>query len=147
MGQATLDEDELFDEAATEMRDDVEDALDSVRSVLPTGASIWDVDANNTLGVLNTLKDASDIEDAHAHLRDAKKWYTVGEQADAFDDASDLVEEIETIEETLDHLEDLNEQVTELTAVVPQLRTSLSDIESEDAETEDGSDEDDSDED
>ncbi len=32
MSQSTLDDDELFDEAASEMREDVEEALDAARA-------------------------------------------------------------------------------------------------------------------
>ena len=78
MSQATLDDDELFGEAASEMREDVEDSLSKARAALPESDTIWDVDADNTLGVLNGLRSALDPEDAEDHLRDAKKWYTMG---------------------------------------------------------------------
>ena len=85
MSQATLDDDDLFDEAASEMREDVESSLAAARETLPAAAAIWDVEADNTLGVLNGLKGALDTGDAAAHVRDAKKWYAVGTEADAFE--------------------------------------------------------------
>ena len=125
MSQTSLDDDELFGEAATEMRDDVEASLAEAREALPDADAVWDVAADNTLGVLNALKTALDVGDAEDHLRDAKKWYTMGERADAFDDAADLAEEIETVEELIGDVEDAHEQVGELTSTIPQLRSTL----------------------
>ena len=64
MSQATLDDDELFDEAASEMREDVESSLDDARAALPESDDIWDAEADNTLGVLNGLKEGLDAGDA-----------------------------------------------------------------------------------
>jgi hypothetical protein len=127
MSQATLDDDELFGEAASEMREDVEDSLSKARAALPESDTIWDVDADNTLGVLNGLRSALDPEDAEDHLRDAKKWYTMGERADAFEDAADLAEQIEAIEAVFEDIEDAHEQVSDLASTVPELRGALDD--------------------
>jgi hypothetical protein len=133
MSQSSLDDDELFGEAATEMRTDVEESLSKARDALPEADSVWDVAADNTLGVLNSLKTALDVGDAEDHLRDAKKWYTMGERADAFEDADDLAEEIETIADLIDDVEDAREQVSDLTATIPQLRSTLEEFEGEDS--------------
>ncbi|WP_424016694.1 DUF5790 family protein [Halorientalis pallida] len=127
MGQTTLDDDELFDEAASEMREDVEESLANAREALPEGDAIWDVDADNTLGVLNGLRSALDPGEAEEHLTDAKKWYTMGERADAFEDADDLAEEIETLDEVFADIEDAHEQVSDLASTVPELRGALDD--------------------
>jgi hypothetical protein len=127
MGQTTLDDDELFDEAASEMREDVEESLAAAREALPEGDAIWDVDADNTLGVLNGLRSALDPGEAGEHLTDAKKWYTMGERADAFEDADDLAEEIETLDEVFADIEDAHEQVSDLASTVPELRGALDD--------------------
>src|SRR6056297_758469 len=127
MSQTSLDDDELFGEAASEMRSDVEASLSEARSALPDGDAVWDVEADNTLGVLNALKGALDVGDAEDHLRDAKKWYTLGERADAFEDADDLAAEIETIEELLETIDAAHDDVGELTGTVPGLRSSLQD--------------------
>ncbi|PSQ59534.1 MAG: hypothetical protein BRD23_04225 [Halobacteriales archaeon SW_9_67_25] len=127
MSQATLDDDDLFGEAANEMRADVEDSLAAARAGLPAADDIWDVDSENTLGVLNGLRTALDVGDATEHLRDAKKWYTMGERADAFEDADDLAGEIEAVEELITDIEDAREQVGDLTSTVPQLRSALED--------------------
>ena len=129
MSQTSLDDDELFGEAATEMRSDVEASLAEARAALPDGDAVWDVEADNTLGVLNALKTALDVGDAEDHLRDAKKWYTMGERADAFEDADDLAEEIETIADLIDDVEDAHEQVGDLTATIPQLRSTVEEFE------------------
>jgi hypothetical protein len=129
MSQATLDDDELFDEAATEMREDVESSLDAARAALPEADAVWDAEADNTLGVLNGLKGALDTGDAEAHLRDAKKWFAIGRKADAFEDADDLEDDLAELEETLERITTAHEQVSELTATIPELRGLLEDAE------------------
>ncbi|WP_262174807.1 DUF5790 family protein [Haloarcula laminariae] len=136
MSQTSLDDDELFGEAATEMRSDVEASLAAARGALPEADAVWDVEADNTLGVLNALKTALDVGDAEDHLRDAKKWYTMGERADAFEDAADLAEEIETVAALIEDVEDAREQVGDLTATIPQLRSTLEEFEEEAADAE-----------
>jgi hypothetical protein len=136
MSQSTLDDDELFGEAASEMRADVEASLDAARGALPSADDVWDVDADNTLGVLNALNSALDIGDAEDHLRDAKKWYTMGERADAFEDAEDLAEAIEDMETLVADIEEASEQVGDLTSTVPQLRGALEDAAEADADPE-----------
>jgi hypothetical protein len=125
MTQATLDDDELFTEAASEMREDVETSLEKAREALPDAESVWEVESDNTLGVLNALRSALDIGDAREHLRDAKKWFTMGKEADAFEDGEDLAEEIEAVEALLTDIEDASEQVGELTSTIPQLKSAL----------------------
>jgi len=136
MSQTNLDDDELFGEAANEMRSDVEASLAEARGALPEADAVWDVEADNTLGVLNALKTALDVGDAEDHLRDAKKWYTMGERADAFEDADDLAEEIETVADLVDDVEEAREQVGDLTATIPQLRSTLEEFEDEGADAE-----------
>jgi flagellin-specific chaperone FliS len=109
------------------MREDVEASLAKARENLPESDTIWEVDADNTLGVLNGLRSALDPEDAEEHLRDAKKWYTMGERADAFEDADDLAEEIEAIEDVMDDIMDAHEQVSDLASTIPELRGALDD--------------------
>ncbi len=125
MSQASLDDDELFGEAASEMRSDVEASLEEAWASLPAADDVWDTDAENVLGVLNGLKSALDVGDAEDHLRDAKKWYTMGERADAFDDAEDLEEDIEAVEEALEDITSAGEHVGELTTTIPALRGTL----------------------
>ena len=143
MSQSTLDDDELFGEAASEMRADVERHLDAARAELPEPAAIWDVEAENTLGVLNALRGALDVGDAEDHLRDARKWYTMGQRADAFEEAGDLEEELETLTEAMEDIVEAREQVGELASTVPQLRSLLDDLHAEDA---DGGDDEEADE-
>ncbi|AHF98470.1 hypothetical protein HALLA_06040 [Halostagnicola larsenii XH-48] len=137
MSQASLDDDELFGEAATEMRDDVEASLADAWGALPDADDVWESDADNVLGALNGLKSALDAGDAEDHLRDAKKWFTMGQRADAFDDADDLEEEIEDLEATIEDISEASEQVGELTSTVPALRSAL---ESADEDTDESDD-------
>lgn len=126
MSQATLDDDDLFGEAVGELREDVTMGIEDARAALPDADDIWRADADNVLGVLNTLRTGLDIEDARAHLRDAKKWYTVGMRADAFEDAGELGSELESLEETIDLIEELRREVGELASELPGLREELS---------------------
>jgi len=109
------------------MREDVESSLEGARETLPDADAVWEVDSDNTLGVLNALRSALEVEGAEEHLRDAKKWYTMGEKADAFEDGDDLANEIETVEELLGDITAAHEQVSDLTTVIPQLRSALED--------------------
>ena len=125
MSQASLDDDELFGEAASEMRSDVESSLEDAWAALPSADDIWETDAENVLGVLNGLKSALNGSDAEDHLRDAKKWFMMGMRADAFDDADDLKAEIEDLESAIEDISAANEQVGNLTSTIPALRGTL----------------------
>ena len=132
MSQATLDDDELFDEAASDIREDVESSLDEAREALPAADAIWETDADNILGVLNGLKSALDVGDAESALRDAKKWYTMGERADAFEDADDLAAAIAEVEDLIADVEDAREAVGDLTSTIPAIRSALEDAAEDD---------------
>ncbi|ELY46394.1 DUF5790 family protein [Natronorubrum tibetense] len=150
MSQATFgDDEELFGEAANEMREDVEASLEEAWDALPSADDVWETDADNVLGVLNGLNSALNAGDAEDHLRDAKKWFTMGQRADAFEDADDLEEEIGDLEEAIEDISDAGEQVGELTSTIPALRGTLEDAgpaedeEDEEEEAESDADEDD----
>ena len=125
MSQTTLDDDELFEEAAGEIRTDVEEALAEARAALPEADAVWDVEADNTLGVLNGLRSALDVGDAADHLRDAKKWYTMGQRADAFEADDDLAEELATVESLFEQMATAREAVSELASTLPELKGEL----------------------
>jgi hypothetical protein len=125
MSQSTLDDDELFGEAASEVRADVEAGLAAARAGLPDPDAVWTVDADNTLGALNGLRSALDTGDAADGLREAKKWYAMGERADAFEDAADLEAEIEELETLLAAVETAREQVGDLASTIPELKGDL----------------------
>jgi len=129
MSQTTLGDDELFGEAAEEMRADVEDHLEKARAELPTAAAVWETEGDNVLGVLNGLRSALDVGDAEEHLRQAKKWYTMGERADAFEDAADLAAAIENLEALIADIDGAHEGVSDLTNAIPELRGSLQEFE------------------
>lgn len=144
--QSTLEDDDLFGEAAAEMRADVETHLQQAWDELPDSDDVWKTEADNVLGVLNGLRSALDAGDAEDHLRQAKKWYTMGKRADAFEDADDLVEEIQSIEEVIEMLGDAREQVGGLTSTMPQLRGALDEAMERDEEEEEEEEEVDADE-
>ncbi|MFP4174494.1 MAG: DUF5790 family protein [Halobacteriales archaeon] len=127
MAQSTLEDDELFDEASDEIRDDVESALEDARDALPDSDDVLDVEGDNIIGVLNSLKTDLDAGDARDALREAKKWYGIGERADAFDEefVKETEDEIGEVETALGALEDAGESATELTDAVASLKDSL----------------------
>jgi len=127
MAQSTLDDDELFDEASEEMREDVQEALERAREALPESDDVLDVEGDNIIGVLNSLKSELDAGDAADALREAKKWYNIGKEADAFDDefTDETDEEIEDLEEALGALDDAEESATDLTDAVASLKGTL----------------------
>ena len=127
MSQSTLDDDDLFGEAADEMRDDVESHLADARAELPAPESIWETGADNVLGVLNGLKSALDVGEAADHLRQAKKWFTLGSRADAFENPGELEKEIEAVEELIETVDSASDEVSELTSTIPALRGELQD--------------------
>jgi len=127
MSQSTLDDDDLFGEAADEMRDDVESHLADARAELPAPESIWETSADNVLGVLNGLKSALDVGEAVDHLRQAKKWFTLGSRADAFENPDELEAEIEAVEELIETVDSASDEVSELTSTIPALRGELQD--------------------
>ncbi|MFC7136380.1 DUF5790 family protein [Halobaculum litoreum] len=127
MAQSTFDDDDLFGEAADEMRADVEEHLASAKATLPTADAVWETDADNVLGALNGLRSALDTGDAVEELRQAKKQYVMGERAGAFEDDEELADEIEALQELVETLEDAHEQVGELASLVPQLKSDLED--------------------
>ncbi|WP_435159638.1 DUF5790 family protein [Haladaptatus sp. DFWS20] len=134
MSQASFD-DELFGEAANEMREDVEEHLAAAREELPPVEAVWETEAENTLGALNALRSALDVGDAEDHLRDAKKWYAMGKRADAFEDADDLEAEIETLDSAINDIDSAREQVGELASTIPSLKGALEDLHAKDDET------------
>jgi len=140
MSQTTLDDEELFSEAASEMRADVDASLDRTTDALPDPETLWSVDSENTLGVLNALRSSLDVGDAREHLRDAKKWYTMGEQADAFEDPEALAADIERVEGLLATVEDAREQASDLASTIPQLKNDLEAAEDPEPEAEGDSD-------
>ncbi|UWG47114.1 Uncharacterized protein HSRCO_0824 [Halanaeroarchaeum sp. HSR-CO] len=131
MSQTTLDDDDLFGEAAEEVRADVEAHLEAATDELPEPTAIWDVESANTLGVLNALRSALDAGEARDHLRDAKKWYTMGKRAEAFEDADDLEARIESVETVVTTIDEMAEAVGDLTASVPDLKGQLEDLQDE----------------
>ena len=125
MSQSTFEDDDLFDEAADDIRSDVEERLDAVANALPDGDAIWSVEADNTLGVLNSLRSALDVDDAADDLREAKKWYAMGKRAEVFEDSDDLEARIETLDGVLTDVEEAHEQASGLASTVPELRGAL----------------------
>ncbi|MFB6072243.1 MAG: DUF5790 family protein [Halobacterium sp.] len=132
MSQSSLDDEELFGEAAEETRADVEEHLDAARAELPAADAIWDVEADNTLGVLNALRSALDVGEAESHLRDAKKAFLLGKRADAFEDAEDLEAALEDVEGVLADVETARDQVGDLASTIPELRSALEDAHADD---------------
>ncbi|ERG96139.1 DUF5790 family protein [Haloquadratum walsbyi] len=129
--QSTFTDDDLFGEAAEEMREEVEAHLDDARTELPDAASVWQTNADNVLGALNGLRSALDADDAEEHLRQAKKTFVVGNRADAFEEPDELRSEVESVEELITSINTADELVSELTTTVPQLHDQLPEADEE----------------
>jgi hypothetical protein len=136
MSQSTLNDDELFGEMASEMREDVESSLAAARESLPEADDVWETDADNVLGVLNGLRSALDVGDAAEDLREAKKAFVMGQRADAFDDADDLEAAIEEVEALIETVEDAHDSVGDLAATVPELKSQFEDAHGDDEDDE-----------
>ncbi|GAB6879269.1 DUF5790 family protein [Halorubrum gandharaense] len=137
MSQTSFDDEDLFGEAAEEMRADVEEHLAAARAELPAPDDVWETDADNVLGVLNGLKSGLDAGDAVEHVRSAKKAYVMGTRADAFEDADDLEADIEELEALVADIEDAAEEVASLTGTIPALRGALQEAAADDEDGED----------
>lgn len=133
MSQMTLSDDDLFGEAADEIRDDIEACLASARAELPTADELWTIEGENALGVLNGLRSALDVDAARDHLHDAKKWYVIGDRADAFEDPDSIETEIRDLEALIDDLEAAKSDVTPLINALPELRSTLESIAADEA--------------
>lgn len=125
--QVQEEAEELFQEGAAELRADVDEAMAAVHRELPESEAVWEVSAENTLGVLNTLRSELKVEDAEAHLREAKKWYLLGKEAGVFGDEARA--EIEHVEEVIGRMKEADALLADLSAEVPQLRSELADLE------------------
>ncbi len=127
MSQSTFDDDELFTEASSELREDVEEALEETRNSLPDADEVLEVRGDNVIGVLNSLKGELDVEDADAALREARKWFETGRRAEAFDDefVEETENEIEDLKEVLEAVDDASENATELVNAVATLKKHL----------------------
>jgi hypothetical protein len=117
------------------MRTDVEEHLAAARAELPDPDDVWESEADNVLGVLNGLRSALDVGDAQDELRQAKKWYTMGERADAFDDPDDFAAGIEDVEALIEQIDAASETTSELASTIPELRSSLQEAEEVAADT------------
>lgn len=124
MGQATLDDEDLFGEAADELQRDVRSHIADGWDALPAPDAIWMANADNVIGVLNTLRSNLDVSDAREHLREARKWHTVAVRAEAVDDDT-VGEELTELEEMIDTIETIREQVSGVTSELPALREQL----------------------
>lgn len=127
MAQSTFDDEDLFTEASSEMQEDVEDAVQEARESLPDPSEIMRVEGDNVIGVLNNLKSGLDIGDAGESLREAKKWFSMGKRADAFDDefTTRIEKEIGELEEAVNAVQRAEQNATELTDSVATLKNSL----------------------
>lgn len=125
MDQATLDADELFGEAATELRDDIEQAVADARAELPDPDAVLAPEGDNLLGELNTLRTTLSTEAADEHLHEARKWLEVGRRSGAIEEDDDLIDEIEAVADKLEAIQAAETAAAELTSALPELRETL----------------------
>lgn len=137
MKQSSFDDDELFGEAAEDLRGDIETALGDAKAALPAPDAVWDAEGDNVLGVLNALRGEMETEGAREHLREARKWLTMADRADAFEDES-VEADVEAVERILADLEDSRERISGLAGTIPELRSDLEALHAGDPATGDG---------
>ena len=125
MAQATLDDDELFGEAADELKDDIKAALQSAEETLPDADAVWEPAGDNLLGQLNALRSTLDTGDAREHLHEARKWLGLGRRSGAIAAEDELAMRVETADEKLQAIEAARESVGTLTSTLPELRQVL----------------------
>ncbi len=125
MGQATLDDDDLFGEAAAELREDITAALDEAETALPAEDDVWTPEGGNLLGQLNTLRSTLEADETVASLREAKKWIAVAERSGAIEDDDELIERLNNIEQRLSMMTEVRDATGNLTAQLPELRQAL----------------------
>ena len=125
MAQATLDDDELFGEAADELKDDIEAALQSAEETLPDADAVWEPAGDNLLGQLNALRSTLDTGDTREHLHEARKWLELGRRSGAIAEDDELIMRVETADEKLQAIEAARESVGTLTSTLPELRQLL----------------------
>lgn len=125
MAQATLDDDELFGEAANELRSDIAASIETAEATLPDADEVWQPAGDNLLGELNTLRTALDTSDAREHLHEARKWLELGRRSGAIDGDDELVDRVKTLDSQLDAIDAAREAVGTLTSTLPSLRQLL----------------------
>lgn len=125
MDQSTLDDDDLFGEAATELRSDIEAAIDEAEAELPEAEAVWSPEGDNLLGQLNTLRGTLEADGAQASLREAKKWLAVATRSGAIEDGDELEHRVEAVEAKLEAMTAAREAVSGLTSTLPALRGEL----------------------
>lgn len=125
MSQATLDDDDLFGEAADELRADIDVAVEEAYDALPDAETVWNPPGDNLLGQLNSLRSTLDVEAAREHVREAKKWREVGTRSGAIDEDDPIVEQVDDLEETLARFEETADAAADLTSALPVLRELL----------------------
>ncbi|MDY7082199.1 MAG: DUF5790 family protein [Halobacteria archaeon] len=129
MAQSTFDDEDLFTEASDEIKDDVTEALEEAEENLPDADDIMEVEGDNIIGILNSLKSGLDTEDAADSYREAKKWFEMGKRADAFEDdeefEDDAQERLDNVKEAIEAIQTAEESATDLTDSVASLKRLL----------------------
>jgi hypothetical protein len=117
-------EDELIDEASTDLEKEIIQTLNEVQEELPEVDSFWEVeDGGNVIGVLNSARSGvGDTEKVVSLLKEAKKTYVLGKRAGVFDDNSELGEMIDSRVELVESLDMVEGLFDELIPELPQIK-------------------------
>lgn len=104
----TFTDDELFGEAADEVKSDVDDCLARAIDEIPAEEAVRAVD-DTCFVDLDSLITTLNIDAVGTAIRDARKWFTIGKRAGTFND--DYITKTEaaiaTFEETVDVLREI----------------------------------------
>lgn len=126
----TDDSDVLFTEASEELEEDIRDELDEAEEKLPDADDVWNPEGENIIGVLNQLQSSVNNDDVVDHVKEARKSFLLGDNADAFseDDADEFETRINRVVTAVDQLGDVHSAVDELIPVLPGVKESLDNV-------------------
>lgn len=125
------DADKLFKEASTELQDDLEKTIQSTHQEIPDIQEVWDLDYNgNIVGLLNLINSELDPEKTQEQLTNARKKLILGTKADAFEAETqeNIKQQIQDIEKTIKTITSINNHVSKLIPLFPELKNNLDDI-------------------
>lgn len=106
---------ELLDEAATELSDNITEALNNGEEVTPSEEDLSTLQGEDFATAIEEFQESIDVSDVQEELAEAQKWFLLGQEADGFDDDVEtaIEQRIEELEAVVTAVEDVNEILTE----------------------------------
>lgn len=122
----------LFDEASEELTENVKQQISKLESELPHSEEVWEVKSENTLGVLNTLLNITNVEEYINSYKKIRKKFIFGKKAGVFEQVSDVENRLDEIEKIIINLDELNENISQITPKIPQIKQQMEKVEQND---------------